>query len=208
MKQTRFDALADGIFAIVMTLLVFEIHVPEIVGTITNQSLLIALTKLTPLFLSYLLSFSLLFTYWRAHHFIASVYAKNIDIALTNINAVFLFFVALVPFSSRLLGTYDSTQTAVVVFSANVIAIGLSLFWMRTYATESETIRTEDVSYTENLHAYARILFPVLCAITAIILSCFDTHFALFVLTVGILFNLSKNSTRILFDFLGVRQAK
>ena len=42
-----------------------------------------------PLFLSYLLSFSLIFTYWRSHHFIASVLAKNIDTKFTNLNAVF-----------------------------------------------------------------------------------------------------------------------
>src|SRR4051812_17999991 len=102
MKQLRLEALADGIFAIVMTILVFEIRVPELLAP-TNQSLLYTLTDLLPVFLSYLLSFSLLFTYWRAHHFTASVYSKNIDITMTNINAIFFFFVALVPFSSHFL---------------------------------------------------------------------------------------------------------
>jgi uncharacterized membrane protein len=93
-----------GIFAIVMTILVFEIRVPELQSNATSWDIALALRNATPLFLSYMLSFAVLFTYWRAHHFITSVYAKNIDIRLTNINAVFFFFVALIPFSSHLLG--------------------------------------------------------------------------------------------------------
>src|SRR3989304_4045482 len=60
-----------------------------------------------PVFLSYLLSFSLLFTYWRSHHFIESILAKNIDTRFSNLNAIFFFFIGLVPFSSLLLGRYS-----------------------------------------------------------------------------------------------------
>ena len=93
MKQTRLDQLADGIFAIVMTILVFEIKVPEFYGVVDNKALLESLVKLLPVFISYLLGFSLLFTYWRSHHFIATILAKNIDTKFTNLNAIFFFFI-------------------------------------------------------------------------------------------------------------------
>src|SRR3989344_1519964 len=113
MKQSRLDQLSDGIFAIVMTILVFEIRVPEYMGLVSEQTLLKSLINIFPLFLSYLLSFSLLFTYWRSHHIIASVLAKNIDVQFSNLSGIFLFLVALVPFSSHFLGKYSYSKTAI-----------------------------------------------------------------------------------------------
>ena len=120
MKQSRLDQLSDGIFAIVMTILVFEIRVPEYMGLVSEQTLINSLLSIYPLLLSYLLSFSLLFTYWRSHHIIASVLAKNIDVQFTNLSGIFLFLVALVPFSSHFLGRYIYSETAIVFFCSIV----------------------------------------------------------------------------------------
>jgi len=91
MKQSRLDQLADGIFAIVMTILVFELRAPIFIGIVSEQDMIKSLISMSPLFLSYLLSFSLLFTYWRSHHLIASVLAKNIDTKFSNLNGIFFF---------------------------------------------------------------------------------------------------------------------
>ena len=195
MKQERLDTLADGVFAIVMTLLVFEIRIPEYSGRINDWTLLWSLFKLTPLFLSYLLSFSLLFTYWRSHHFIASVLAKNIDIRFSNLSALFLFFVALIPFSSHLLGKYSYSPVAITFFALNVICIGCILYTMRKYVIHSSEIKNTRVTRIENQHANMRILFPVGAAIVAIIVSFINNHIALSLFTIAILFNLSRRST-------------
>ena len=105
MKFARIDGLSDGIFAIVMTLLIIEIRVPEFHEHISNQQLWESLKELSALFLSYTLSFALLFTYWRAHYFVLAI-AKNLNVRLTNYNALFLFFIGLLPFSTHLLGRY------------------------------------------------------------------------------------------------------
>ncbi len=89
MKQERLDQLADGIFAIVMTILVFEIRLPDFTGMVSDHTLFKSLISLSPVFLSYLLSFSLLFTYWRSHHFIETILAKNINTHFSNLNAIF-----------------------------------------------------------------------------------------------------------------------
>ncbi len=200
MKQARLDQLADGIFAIVMTILVFEIRVPEFAGPVTDALLLHSFYEIYPLFLSYLLSFSLLFTYWRSHHFIVSVFAKNIDVKLTNINAVFFFFVGLVPFSAHFLGTYSTHHLAVMFFAANVFLISLILYVMRRHVEKSESIENMNVSHVENMHAYTRILFPMFCAIIAVLISFYNTKLALFLFTVGILFNILPGSTSAMFS--------
>lgn len=203
MKQSRLDALADGIFAIVMTILVFEIKIPELGVNPNNFDVVRALINIFPLFLSYLLSFAVLFTYWRAHHFIASVYAKSINLSFTNYNAIFFFFVALIPFSSRLLGSYSHTQVSIFVFAINIIAISLSLYEMRSYARDSANIENEEIDRKEERHAFMRILFPAYCALVAIVISFFSTTLALFLLTVSILYNLLPNSTKYTFRLLG-----
>lgn len=204
MKQSRLDQLADGIFAIVMTLLVFDIRVPSLVSGMTDTFLISSILSMYPLFLSYILSFSLLFTYWRSHHVIASVLAKNIDISFSTINGVFLFLVALVPFSSHLLGEYIDSKVAIIVFAINIVLIGLVLFRMRKYAIKSDTIENTPFTKTEDEHANMHILFPVISAIIAITVSFYNTNIAIVLFTIAILFNLSKNGARYMFVIINL----
>jgi len=207
MKQTRLDQLADSIFAIVMTILVFEIRMPNYVGVVNDQTLFNALLNLSPVFWSYLLSFSLLFTYWRSHHLI-EILAKNIDVRFSNLNAIFFFFVALVPFSSHFLGNYSYSKTAVIFFAVNTILIGLSLFRMRQHIIKSKTIESITVSKTENEHANMHILFPVGASIMAILVTFFSNNLAIFLFTVAILFNLLDKSTKYTFSFVDIFRKK
>jgi uncharacterized membrane protein len=199
MKQTRLDQLADGIFAIVMTILVFEIRVPEFYSTVDNHTLLQSLIDLLPVFISYLLGFSLLFTYWRSHHFIASILAKNIDTKFSNLNAVFFFFIGLVPFSAHLLGKYSYSEVAIIFFAVNIVLIGISLFRMRQYAIKSTTIENMPFTKIENEHANMHILFPIAVSIIAVVVSFYNVYIALLFFTLAILFNLSDKSTKYTF---------
>lgn len=208
MKQSRLDQLSDGIFAIVMTILVFEIRVPEFAGIVSEPALIKSLISIAPLFLSYLLSFSLLFTYWRSHHIIASVLAKNIDIQFSSLSGIFLFLVALVPFSSHFLGMYIYSETAVIFFAINIILIGTLLYKMRQYVIKSETIENLPFTKTDNEHANMHILFPVVSAIGAIIVAFYSTKIAVLLFTIAILFNLSKNGTRYMFYFVDIFRKK
>jgi len=195
MKQTRLDELSDGIFAIVMTILVFEIKVPELAIHVSNTELWLSIKQILPSFFSYVLSFSMLFTYWRAHHFFVSVYAKNIDIRLTNINALFFLFVGLVPFSTSLLGKHTENGLSIVIFGVNTILIGICLFWMRSYVFHSEHIKNVEVDRKEINHGTIRTLVPVFSALLAIILSLVNTKISLALFTFAVLFNFSKTST-------------
>lgn len=208
MKQFRLDQLADSIFAIVMTILVFEIRVPEFVGIVDNNALINSLINMYPLFLSYLLSFSLIFTYWRSHHFIASVLARNIDTKFANLNGIFFFLVGLVPFSSHFLGKYFYSKTAVIFFAINIILIGFSLFAMRSYAILSQSIDNAPFTKTENDHAWMHIFFPIMSAMIAIVVSFFSIKIALVLFTLAILFNLSNKGTSYIFYVINIFQKK
>ena len=197
MSHTRLDQLSDGIFAIVMTVLVFELQVPNVIGHINNAVLWVEVEKLLPLFLSYILSFALLFTYWRAHHFFISIYAKNVDPMLTNINALFFMLVSLIPFSASFLGRYNENEISVVIFGVHIILIGLSLFWMRSYVLYSEHIKNPEISHREIRGSTVRTLVPVVFAVIAIFLAYKNIKISLAIFGLAVLFNLSSTSTRL-----------
>lgn len=197
MNHTRLDQLSDGIFAIVMTILVFQIKLPTVWGPIDNTGLWLQIKTLIPLLLSYILSFSLLFTYWRAHHFFVSIYAKNIDSRLTNINALFFMLISLVPFSASILGDYNQNELAIVIFSIHIILIGLTLYWMRRYVLYSEHIKNPEITKREIRGSTIRTLTPVVFAFIAIPLCFYSIKLALALLTLTVIFNFSSYSTRL-----------
>ena len=197
MNHTRLDQLADGIFAIVMTILVFDIKMPVIWGPIDNMGLWLQIKNLLPLFLSYVLSFAMLFTYWRAHHFFVSIYAKNVDSLLTNINALFFMLISLVPFSASILGQYSKNELSIIIFGTHTILIGLTLYWMRRYVLYSEHIKNPEISRREIRGSTIRTLVPVVFALIAIPLSFWSIKISLSLFTLAVIFNLSSYSTRL-----------
>ncbi len=202
MNHTRLDQLSDSIFAIVMTILVFDIKVPVVWGPIDNIGLWLEIEKLLPVLLSYILSFALLFTYWRAHHFFISIYAKNVDSMLTNINALFFMLISLVPFSTSILGQYNKNELSIIIFGLHIILIGLTLYWMRRYVLYSEHIKNPEISKREIRGSTIRTLVPVVFALIAIPLSFFSIKLALTLLTLAVIFNLSSYSTRLFENIL------
>lgn len=204
MKQQRLDGLADGIFAIVMTLLALELKVPVIRGVSnpSDSALLDAMAGSWTIFISLVLSFALLFTYWRAHHFIASVYAKNVTVGFANINAVFFFLITLVPFAAHFLGAYPYSHVAIAIYGVTVIAIGLSLFYMRLNVESSPEIETAIITKADRRSGYIRILFPVFAAALAILISYWNPLFSTIIFTVAILFNLLPASSNIIHHWL------
>ncbi len=195
LKSTRLDELADGIFAIVMTILVFEIKIPDALGEISNFELWKHLVNLIPSMLSYILSFALLFTYWRAHHFFISVYAKNIDTALMNINGFFFMIIALIPFSASVLGQHSNNELSIILFGSNIVIIGLTLYFMRRYVLYSPHIKNPEITHRELFGSTVRTMVPVIFALIAISLSFWNTTLSLALFTLAVIFNLLPQST-------------
>jgi uncharacterized membrane protein len=103
----RLTALSDGLFAVAMTLLVLDVRVP--VGSAgavySERGLWEALLRLGPSFAAYLLSFTMLGTFWLAQHTLLGILGRC-DRTLTWISLGFLFVVSLLPFSAALLAHY------------------------------------------------------------------------------------------------------
>lgn len=116
--KDRIEFLADGVFAIVMTLLVLELKVPELPRHASASELLHELASLGPAFFSYFLTFVLSGSYWFLHN-ISMEFVRRADHKLYLVGLGFLFFVALFPFSAALLGHYLSNPAAQSIYFAN-----------------------------------------------------------------------------------------
>src|SRR3989344_8870138 len=98
----RVGALVDGVFAIAMTLLAFDLRVLDIIAPITNHDIPHVISKIWPHFLIYAISFIILGFYWIEHH-IQYDYIKSSSKYFLWINIFFLMFIALTPFSTGIL---------------------------------------------------------------------------------------------------------
>lgn len=137
LSTQRLLALADGIFAIAMTLLVFGIKVPEHLAG--GAALWRGLAEQWPRFASCALGFVTLGYSWIGHHNQYAVIRRT-DRQFLWINVAFLAAIATVPFSCELLGEYPFEQVAVVFYAVNLTIAGLLLSIHWEYATAGKRL--------------------------------------------------------------------
>jgi uncharacterized membrane protein len=139
----RIGALSDGLFAIAMTLIVLEIHVPPTEGIATDGQLGEALTVLGPRFLTYLLSFMTLGIFWNGQATQLSYLARG-NRHLSWLSLLFLAIVALFPFTTSLLAEFFTFRLALGLYWLNIFVTGVAILAVWVYAERAGLIR-EDV---------------------------------------------------------------
>ncbi len=121
-SMERLTALSDGLFAVAMTLLVLDLRIPVSAAgpAYSEHGLWEALLKLGPSFAAYLLSFTMLGTFWLAQHTLLGILGRC-DRTLTWISLGFLFVVSLLPFSAALLAHFTGLRLAVGAYWLNIL---------------------------------------------------------------------------------------
>jgi len=120
----RLIGLTDDVFAFAITVLVLDLVAPSILGPETNASLAQGLQNESSLFLNFFVSFWVIGILWLGHHRIFR-YIRSSDSQLLFQNLIFLFFVVLVPFSTRILDAYTHVPLSSILFA--LILTGASL---------------------------------------------------------------------------------
>jgi uncharacterized membrane protein len=146
-SKSRIETLTDGVFAIVMTLLVLEIAVPQLSHSEVAAELTKELLELWPVLLSYATSFIILGFFWIAHddqfHYI-----KRANRILLWITIFYLMFVAFVPFSTSLIGEYRDQQISVIIYGINISIVGFWEYVRWRYATKDHHLVDSDLDPT------------------------------------------------------------
>ena len=120
MTKGRLEAFSDGVIAIIITIMVLELHAPE-------SARLEDLQPLIPIFLSYLLSFALLGTWWNNHHHLLHA-AKVIDARVLWANLHLLFWLSLFPFGTAWVGQNDFAPIPVATYGVLLFMAGGAYF--------------------------------------------------------------------------------
>lgn len=113
------EAFSDGVLAINITLLSFELKAPAFKEAFTSQSLFLAMAHQWPAYLAFLLSFATIFVIWVNHHRMFNV-IRSSDSKFMYLNGLLLFLTSTIPFLNNILATYIST-------SATELAAGLTM---------------------------------------------------------------------------------
>ncbi len=143
-STARLETLADGVFAIVMTLLVLKLGVPVATDALDDAGLAEELREMWPEFLIYGLSFLVLGVFWLMHHAVFDS-IERYDTTLAWLNVVFLMFTALLPFSTELFGEHGDGRVTALVYGANMLAAFLMLWAMFAYATAGRRLVSDDL---------------------------------------------------------------
>lgn len=197
--------LSDGVFAIAMTLLVIEVHVPDVVdGAYSWIGLWSGLVDLFPMVASYVVSFTVLAMYWTSHHAMFHFFTKNVNRTLLQLNMLYLMFLAFIPFSTELLGTYPSNILAIWVYGSNIILMGITAFGMFMYAQRSKEIEMHDLEHRTMTQAKIRILLTPAFALLAMLVAFVSIPIAFLLFVFPVIFNLMPGTLNATERFFGV----
>jgi TMEM175 potassium channel family protein len=167
--KNRIEALSDGIFAIVMTLLILEFHVPDLPVNAPNVEVAPALVALWPKFASYLVTFVSLGFFWVGHHMMYHG-IRRADRMLLWLNIFFFMFVSLLPFSTSVLNAFREAFIAPFVFGANLAVIGWLLFLQWIYVNSQPDMLANFVGTEYRKTIRSRMLIvPIATTSTAMI---------------------------------------
>ncbi|WP_156952919.1 TMEM175 family protein [Deinococcus frigens] len=134
---SRVPGMGNGVFAIVITLLVLELRPPGISGVLDGagraQELNGAILNLLPRLIVFFVTFLVAGISWVSHTWSQS-HLSRLDSRLAFLNIIYLMFVSLLPVPSAPLGAFGDTPTGLASYALNQVLIVLAFLWMLWHA--------------------------------------------------------------------------
>jgi len=181
-NKERLAAISDGIFGVAMTLMLLEIHTPVAAAVKGEVSLLLALKGIAPAFLVYLMSYMTLGIFWVGQQTELN-HIERSDRHLTWLHLAFLFFVTILPLSTRLLTEFIQLRVALLFYWFNILLLGGGLLVSWRYAIAAHLVSDSIPGHVrdaicrrivigQSLYAVgaALCIFNTYCSIAAIVL--------------------------------------
>lgn len=137
----RLTFFSDAVFAIAITLLVIEVHVPHL-DTLDDAAYLHALGELLPSFLGFALSFLTIGALWIAHHRVFGLLEAH-DERLLWPNMLLLMMVAFMPFATALMSSSPLARVPELFYAATLLLAGLLQHWLFRRALAPGRVRAD-----------------------------------------------------------------
>lgn len=163
----RVMALTDGVFAIVLTLLVLDLRPPR---ASTNAQLMSQLREMVPALVAFVVSFAIVGVFWYGHH-MESHWLRRSDRVHIGITLLLLLTICFVPFSAALLGRNQQLPLAATVYGVNLCLAGTARYLHWTYATSGRRLVDENMDSELITHVRRVFLLVVFLYLLAIALA-------------------------------------
>jgi TMEM175 potassium channel family protein len=124
MTRARLEAFSDGVLAIIITIMVLEMKVPE--GTDWA-----ALRGVLPVFLSYVMSFVYLGIYWNNHHHMMHM-TERVHGGILWANLHLLFWLSLVPFTTGWMGENHAARVPTFLYGVNLLMAAIAYYILQS----------------------------------------------------------------------------
>jgi uncharacterized membrane protein len=190
MNKSRVEAFSDGVFSIVMTLLILELRIPAGNATITDLQLWHELAALWPIISIYVVTFTVLSVLWINHHFIFHSFAKSVDRWLNLLNLLYLMFIVFVPFAAHLLGNFPHNTPAAVIYGSTIFVIVLIARLMIAYIVRKADVLNEHISGRLINQARFRSNISLVSYMIGIVASSFSLPVGIFFFVFPVIFNI------------------
>ena len=163
----RVLALSDGVFAIIITLLVLEVHVPELTqGHTLNE----ALAELRPSLVAFVISFILAGMYWVGHRDLFALIRRT-DRGLVWLNILYQLPLCLLPFGAGLIGRYDQEPVALRIYGLLLVTIAAMRVVIWLYATNRPHLLWQRLDANQRRAGLALNLYPGLIYLLAFLVA-------------------------------------
>jgi uncharacterized membrane protein len=120
MSKGRLEAFSDGVFAVIITIMVLDMKVPQ--GTDLR-----ALKAIIPIFLCYVLSYLYVGIYWNNHHHLLHA-AEHVTGGILWANLTLLFCLSLAPFTTAWMGENHYAPLPVATYEVMLLLAGIAYF--------------------------------------------------------------------------------
>jgi uncharacterized membrane protein len=165
-ESGRLLTLTDGVFAIVMTLMVLDIRVPE---SLDHDQFMHSLREIWRSVLYYLLSFLVLSKIWIGHHCRFNAIAR-VDRFFVGLSLSSLALIALVPALTNLVGDYPREPLAALSYCGLFFLIGIFDFWGWEYALDRGHLIADKLCEDDvQTWTYIRLVMPTIALVCAVL---------------------------------------
>jgi Predicted integral membrane protein len=167
---------SDAVFAIAITLLALELRLPDEPVKLDDEVLQEALKHLFPEYIAFVISFLVIGAFWMGHHR-KFRFIKAYNAPLMRINLALLLAVGFVPHTTNVM-SHGVNRTAVVLYAASMIAVGLLSALMSWYALSRTDLTTADMTPQDRRQMLLEPLGSVVVFAFSILVALWDPRWA------------------------------
>lgn len=160
---SRLVGLSDGIFSIVMTLLIFGITIPN-TEIVDYSSFITFLSQLAPTMGVTIVSFIIIASLWVYHH--EFIRLNKFNFLYLWINIFFLLSVSFIPFTTSLIGNYSHFFLSEIIFSLNILLAAVFFILMYYYAYKMNFLENKQ---SKGERKYTLNTFELIISLTVVI---------------------------------------